>query len=122
MIRAGVDNSKVVESVDIILRELDKIKKEGISTGEFTRGKDYLLGQLLLGLEDTMEHMLWIGDAVLSKGKTKTVSKIVSEFEKIKKNDIKRVANEVLAISRYNLAIVGPVSDDAQSKLKGLIF
>jgi hypothetical protein len=34
------------------LKELKKIKKEGVGEGEFTRGRDYLMGQLLLGLED----------------------------------------------------------------------
>ena len=79
LIRAGVENSRIVDSLEVILAQLEKVKKSGVTKDEFTRGKDYLLGQLLLGLEDTMEHMLWIGDSVLTRNKIRTVSSILKE-------------------------------------------
>lgn len=121
LIRAGVDNQKIVEAVPLILKELDKIRRHGVERNEFQRAKEYLSGQLLLGLEDTMEHMLWVGEGIITKNKIKTRASILKEFKKIKPADIKRVANEVLDIKHYNLAIVGPVTDQQEKRLRQLV-
>src|SRR3989338_7387012 len=121
LIRAGVDNQKLVETITLILNELDKVKRSGVTDDEFTRGRVYLLGQMLLSLEDTMEHMLWIGDTVISQNKTKTLRSLIADFQKIKKEDLHRVAKEILKTQRYNLAIVGPLTDKQKGELPKLL-
>ncbi len=121
MVRAGVDNQKIVPATELILKELKKIKKEGVKSGEFTRGRDYLLGQLLLGLEDTMDHMLWLGEAVISKDKIRTLETVIKEFERITQADIKRVAAKILDDQKYNLAVVGPITDKQEKELSRLL-
>ncbi len=121
MIRAGVDNQRIVEAVALILKELKKIKRHGAGPGEFRRAKDYLLGQMLLGLEDTMEHMLWVGENLISRNKVKTLKSLVSDFEKIACEDVKRVANEILKNNRYNMAVVGPLTDMQEKALHQLL-
>ncbi len=121
MIRAGVDNQKIVETIEVVLAELEKIKRNSVGQGEFTRGKDYLMGQLVLGLEDTLEHMLWLGEGVISKDKLKSVSEIIAKFNKVTIADIKRVAQEILDTNRFNLAIVGSLQDAQKNQLNKLL-
>ena len=118
LIRAGVDNKKIVQTVNLILQELDKIRRQGVGRNEFLRAREYLSGQLLLGLEDTMEHMLWIGEGMLTTNRIKTRTSIMKELKKIKPADIKRVANDVINVNRYNLAIVGPVTGLQEKQLR----
>ena len=122
MIRAGVDNKKIVETVRVILKELKRMKTSLVGVDEFRRGKDYLLGQLLLGLEDTMDHMLWIGEDMVSKDEMKSLKAVISEFEKVTREDIGRVAKEVLDEKRFNLAVVGPVSASQEKELSDLLL
>ncbi len=121
LVRAGVDNQKLIETVTLILSELEKVKKTGVTEDEFIRGRDYLLGQMLLSLEDTMEHMLWIGDTVISQNKTKTLKSLIADFQKIKRADVHRVAKDILRTQRYNLAIVGPLTDKQKEELPRLL-
>ena len=121
LIRAGVDNRKIVEATTLILKELSKIRRVGVSQSEFQRGKDYLLGQLLLGLEDTMDNMLWVGEGIISKNQVKTLKGIIKAFERIKKEDLQRVAKEVFDPKRYNLALVGPVTGQQEKQLGQLL-
>lgn len=121
MIRAGVDNRKVVEAVTLILKELKKIKRKGIGQEEFRRAKDYLLGQMLLGLEDTMDHMLWIGENLISRNKIKTLKSLMGDFAKITPDEVHRVANEILKNNRYNMAVVGPVTAQQEKDLHRLL-
>lgn len=121
LIRAGVDNTKIVEATAVILKELEKIKRHGVSEGEFSRAKDYLLGQFLLGLEDTMENMLWIGESIISKNEIKTIKQIIGILNKIKRVDIQRIAQEVLKNNRFNLALVGPIEEKHEKQLTSML-
>lgn len=121
LIRAGVDNQKIVDALTLILQELDKLKKKGTAVNEFRRTRDYVLGQMLIGLEDTMEHMLWIGESLISRNKTKTIKDLVEDFEKVTPDDIRRVAGEILDTQRYNLAVVGSLTDHQEKQLTQLI-
>ncbi len=117
LIRAGVDNLKIIAAVEAILIELDKLTRKKIADSEFKRGKEYLLGQLLLSLEDTMDHMLWIGESVTSRDKLRTLSSVVKEFDQITPSDLKRIAKDVFQRSNYRLSIVGPVSRKNESQI-----
>lgn len=121
IIRAGVDNSKIVETVKVVMHELAKIKQREVSKSEFTRGKEYLLGQLLLGLEDTMDHMLWLGESVIAKNEMRTLKEVIDDFNKVTIADIRRVAKEIFSPEHLNLAIVGPISALQENQLKNLI-
>ncbi|MCA9408758.1 MAG: insulinase family protein [Candidatus Omnitrophica bacterium] len=119
-VRGGVESGKLVAALRLILTEFRKIKKNGVSVSEFKRAKDYIIGQLLLGLEDTMDHMLWLGESVMSKGKTVTLKEVVEKFRKIQISDIQRIANEVLDEKKFNLAVVGPLTAAHQTEINRL--
>lgn len=42
LVRAGVDNAKIIQAMEVILKELNKIRKNGISDREFTPGPGFL--------------------------------------------------------------------------------
>ncbi|MBN1870669.1 MAG: insulinase family protein [Candidatus Omnitrophica bacterium] len=121
LIRAGVDNHKIVEATELILKELDKIRRHGVFQGEFKRGREFLLGQFLLSLEDTMENMLWVGEGVIAKNEIKTLENVIKIFEAIKREDIQRVAKEVFNPKRVSFALVGPVTHQQEKKLGSLL-
>jgi predicted Zn-dependent peptidase len=118
MIRAGVDNKKIVNSVEVILKELAKVRKNGVTQDEFKRAKDYFLGQFLLGLEDTLDHMLWIGETVISRDRVKSAEGVVEAVNKVKLGDLQRVAGEILSPKRMNLAVVGPLTNAQEDDLR----
>lgn len=121
LIRAGVDNEKIVKSLELILKELDKIKRLGVQKSELTRSKDYLIGQSALALEDTMDHMLWIGESTLVKDRMITLDEIIKKIETITRDDISRVAQEILSPKRFNLAVVGPLTTVQEKELNELM-
>jgi len=121
-IDAGVDNRKVYDTVELILRELQRIKEDGILKNEFMRAKEYYVGQLMLSLEDTLEHMLWIGESTTSLNKTFTQEQILAEIKKIGAQDIKRVANDIFKGCKVNLALIGPSAKSEEDRIKKIIL
>jgi len=111
VVHAGIDNRKLNDAVSLILKELEKIKDRLVSSDEFRRAKDFYLGQLMLALEDTMDHMLWIGESTATLDETYSLEDIIKEVNKIKREDIRHVARDIFKEEKLNLALIGPLKE-----------
>ncbi len=109
LVHAGIDNRKVYNAIPLILKELNKTKDNLVTNDEFKRAKEFYIGQLKLGLEDTMEHMLWIGETTATLDKTYSLNEIITEVNSVKRDDIRQVARDLFKESNLNLSLIGPL-------------
>ncbi|MDP2654802.1 MAG: pitrilysin family protein [Candidatus Omnitrophota bacterium] len=121
VVRAGVDNAKIVDTVDVVLRELVKIRRNGVGAGEFARARDYFIGQVTLGLEETMDHMLWIGESTMIYDRIRTLKELIALIRKVKPGDIRAVTRKIFRDDRYSMALIGPITDEQEKKMRGLL-
>ncbi len=112
VISAGVDDKKLIKSIGVILKELKRLSKEPVSEGELRRAKEYYKGQLLFALEDTMSHMLWLGEKVVAGEKDLSAKPILEKIDAVKTEDIMRIAKNVFIEKNINLAVIGPALDE----------
>ena len=117
-VSAGVETKKAPLTIRVILNELEKIKKKPVSQGELRRAKDYFLGQFCMGLEDTLDHMSWIGERALYMGDVPSRYEIEKEIESITAEDITEVAKEIFKNNHLNLALIGSLEEKAKSKIQ----
>lgn len=120
IVHAGIDNRKVSDTIEVILRELARIKSDLAEVDEFRRAKEFYLGQLMLSLEDTQDHMLWIGESVSSLDRTYTLEEVISQVNKVALEDIRKVAGQVFKDNLLNLALIGPLADEEEKIYKQL--
>jgi predicted Zn-dependent peptidase len=120
MVHAGIDNRKVPEAVRLILKELQRCKYEALNFAEFRRAKEFYLGQLMLALEDTLDHMLWIGETTATLDKTYSLEEIIKEVNKIKREDVREVARRIFRKENLNLALIGPLKEREEEVRKEL--
>ncbi len=109
LVHAGIDNDKVDNAIPLILKELSRIKKELVAKGEFDRAKEFYMGQLKLGLEDTMEHMLWIGESTAALNRAYSLDEIISEVQRVTRKDVCEAAKEVFKEENLQLSLIGPL-------------
>ncbi|MCX5678534.1 MAG: pitrilysin family protein [Candidatus Omnitrophica bacterium] len=115
-VSAGVDDRKLIKAIEVILKELARLAKEPILEGELRRAKEYYRGQLLFALEDTMSHMLWLGEKVVAGEKDLVARSILEKVEAVSIEDIMRVSKDLFKDNNLNLAIIGPCGDEKQIK------
>jgi predicted Zn-dependent peptidase len=115
VVHAGIDNLKVNQAIEVILKELKKTRNSLIGINEFKRAKEFYMGQLMLALEDTMDNMLWIGESLATIDKVFTLSDIVGQIRKVSREDVKEAASAIFREDRLNLALIGPMKDKEQS-------
>jgi len=112
LVHAGIDNCKVGPCLELIFRELSRIRNKPVTKDEFKRAKEFYLGQLMLALEDTMEYMLWIGESTACLDKAYTLREVVAEVNKVSIEDIRQVAQQIFKREKVNLALIGPLGKE----------
>jgi len=112
LVHAGIDNHKVLRALELILKELKRCKEELISHGEFKRAKEFYLGQLMLALEDTLDHMLWIGEYTASLDRIYALEEIIREVNRVKREEVREVARHIFQEKKLNLALIGPIQEN----------
>jgi predicted Zn-dependent peptidase len=116
---AGVEPAKAEEAIKTILNEFHKLTSIGeadISEKEFRKAKEYLKGQFALSLEDTSEVNSFYGFDEILGGKTRTPEEVMREIDKVKLEDIIRVAKRYFRKDRLNMAVIGPYREDKKFK------
>lgn len=117
-IEAGVDNRKIRTAVELILKELAKIKEKPITKKEFERAREYYHGHLSFILEDTIDHMLWLGKKVVTRDEPIDAEEILRMVKKVRIEDILKVAAETFRKENLNIAVVGPTKDKEKEAIK----
>jgi predicted Zn-dependent peptidase len=100
----------------VILEVLSSTRKEPVPEDELKRAKEYYKGQLLFALEDTMSHMLWLGEKIIAGEKDFSIKKLLERIEAVEPEDLMRVANNMFKDDAMNLAIIGPIKEDKTLK------
>jgi len=114
IVHAGIDNRKVNDSIGLILKELRKTKDKLVSIDEFKRAKEFYLGQLALSLEETLDHMLWIGESTAALGHVLSFKEVVKKINRVRSKDIREVAKSIFKEKSLNLALIGPLKNSEQ--------
>jgi len=117
-VNAGIEHKKVKEAVGLIIEELRKIKTKPVPGSELKRAKEFFKVQLLLALEDTLEHMLWLGDYVVASGKLPDRNDTIKRINAISSHDLQRVAGNIFRSRNLNLALIGPVKDKEKREIQ----
>ena len=106
-IYVGCLPSKADEVLSICTDELAKVIADGLSDAELDRGKGQVRGGIVLGLEDPSSRMTRLGKSELVYPRLEPLDELISAIDAVTHDDIRAIAEEVLARPK-TLAVVGP--------------
>jgi len=99
------------KAVEATLLEHYRLRDEGITDEELQKAKKMLKGRILLQLEDSFEVAYTFGKKLLLQNGMETIEELVQAYEKVTKDDVLSVAQEILVPKKLNLALVGPFEE-----------
>jgi len=114
MIRAGLDKDKIKKAIEIIISELKKLKSEGIADDELVKAKEFLKGRLVLQLEELNELAEYFGRQFILTDEILTPEAKIKKIFAVTKEDVARVANNLLKTEKLNLVMVSPYKDQKE--------
>lgn len=115
-VRAGLDKNRLKEALDIIIRELNKIAKDGVTAEELKMAQDNLAGRLVLGLEDSSEQAEWYAKQSLLTKQIRTPEEEIKRYRQVTIADIRKVAQTVIKKEKMCLAVIGPFVEESEIK------
>jgi predicted Zn-dependent peptidase len=118
VVHAGTEHKKAKEAIRCILEELRRVKEKHVTAGELKRAKEFFKVQLLMALEDTVEHMLWLGDYMTSLNKLPDAKETIKKVEAVTSDDIMRVSRDIFNTSGLNIAMIGAIEDKEQKEIE----
>jgi predicted Zn-dependent peptidase len=107
---AGTDPSNALEVVRLVMKELKKIKEEGITAAEELRVKNQIKGNLILSLESSNSHMSRIARQEIYFGKYLSIDDIIKGVESVNAKEVQRLAQMLFNRENIALTILGPLS------------
>lgn len=111
-ISAGLEAVNLPYALKLTARELRRFKEISPGATELRYARDYLIGQIELGLESTENQMMWMGEHMLAYGKILAPSEIKKRIAEVKPAQIRKVARDFFQPERLSLALVSPLKSD----------
>jgi predicted Zn-dependent peptidase len=100
----GTDPSKVDKSIDLIRREIDKLRSGAISASEIRRAKAQLKGNTMLG----MESMMRLGSGELYFQESVSLDHVLRKIDLVTADDIGAVAGKLLNHEDFSTVVISP--------------
>ena len=111
IVSTGVRNANAKEAVEVILAELDRLRKEPVAAAELQRAKDHYAGKLALRLEDSAEIAGVVARQELHYGRQFQPEELVALVNAVTTEQVQAFANEFFRRETLNLAAVGPFDE-----------
>jgi predicted Zn-dependent peptidase len=109
-IYAGCANDAVGELIDVVIGELRRLKDEPLPVSELQRAKDHLKGSLMLNLESTSSRMVHLARQEIYFDRQFGLDETLEGVERVKLDDIQRVARELFADGALAATVLGAVN------------
>jgi predicted Zn-dependent peptidase len=104
----GTDNSHVQKCIDLVWKELNSIRRKGITRHELNRTKEQLKGSLMLGMENIPSRMIRLGNSELYFGELMALDTIIAKINNVECDDVQELAEQLFDESRYATIIFHP--------------
>jgi predicted Zn-dependent peptidase len=112
VISAGLDTGNLTTVLQLIVRELRRLRETAPSAAELRRARDYVIGQIDLSLESTDNQMNWLGEQLLGYGRIFRPAEVKRRLREVSAGEVRAVARDFFRPDRLNLAMVSPLKSD----------
>jgi zinc protease len=105
------DPNKTAVATEAVFKELDKIREKGLTKKELEGAKNYLLGNLKIGLQTNGSQAMQMAlDELYGLGYN-NLPKFIREIKAVTLDEIKGAAQKIIVPGKYVLVTVGPGRD-----------
>jgi predicted Zn-dependent peptidase len=107
----GVDPKRAQNAINLVLKEIYKLKKEPVEPDELLHAKEFTKGGLLLASESVDNQMFRLAQNEIHLGYYIPLNEIVDKIESVTKEEILNLAEHLFERDKLALTLLGPVTD-----------
>jgi predicted Zn-dependent peptidase len=110
-IYTAVAKETLSETLEVIGRELLKIKKGEVASGELAMAKEFVKGGIWLGAENNDNRMTRLAKNEFTFGRHLTFEEIMEGLDAVTLEDLVSLAEETIRGDLFSLVALGPVTE-----------
>lgn len=111
-IYAGMNAEHLEKVVELIIKEIKILLKEGLSKDELEKSKEQLKGSYILGLESTSSRMNSMGKSEVLMDRIYTPDEILKKIDAVNQESVERVIKQIFCLDKISFAIVGNIKKE----------
>lgn len=113
---AGVGADKALETVELVLKEIERLKKEPVTEIELHNSKEYTKGNLMLAAESNVNSMVRLAQSEILYGEYISLQEIADEIDRVTAEDLSDLVETLFQTDRMTLTMLGPIRDERPYK------
>ncbi len=107
----GTNKENITTSIDLIKKELYKLKSKPVSNAELYRTKEQVKGSMMLSLESTTNRMMRLGTTEIYFNQYSTLDEITGRIEAVTADEIYEVANKIFDTDNFVTVVFSPTKN-----------
>jgi predicted Zn-dependent peptidase len=109
--QGGVDINRIDDAVQTVVAEFARIAAEPVEPDELEKARNFAKGRLVLSLEDPKGMIIFGLRNEVLEGDLREPDEVLAELDKVTREDLQRVAQDIIREDRLNFALIGPFDD-----------
>ena len=91
----ATEKKQMARSVELVIRELKKLRAKPLGGLQLHKAKEQLIGQMAMSEENNMSHMLMMGKSLLDMKKIESFDDVVNKVRQVKAEYLTHIAEEI---------------------------
>jgi predicted Zn-dependent peptidase len=108
-IYAGVDPDQVSQTIQLVVKEMHRLKKKRVDLTELKNAKEFTKGNLMLSSESSDNQMVRLAQNEFNFGKSIPLETIVSKIDAVTPDDVIELAQDLFLPDQCALTLLGRV-------------
>ncbi|MBI3358360.1 MAG: insulinase family protein [Nitrospirae bacterium] len=108
-IYAGTGAKNAPKVVELIFKEIRKMKEKGVAAEELKKAKEHIKGNILLSTESSSSRMSRLAKDELSFGRQFKLTEVIGRINRVTLKSVYEVANTLFHSKSISLTALGPV-------------
>ncbi|MGH2978251.1 MAG: M16 family metallopeptidase, partial [Solirubrobacterales bacterium] len=106
-IYVGTREDNVVQALDVIGTEMERLRQEPVGEDELRRACEHVKGRLALSMESTASRMTRLGRSVLMGTPLLTLDETIERLEAVTREQLEELARELYPSAGLSVAAIG---------------
>ncbi|MGD9728588.1 MAG: M16 family metallopeptidase [Nitrospiraceae bacterium] len=109
-IYAGTRPREVERVIQLVQRELKRMRSNGVEAKDLARVKNQMKGSLMLSLESSHSRMSKLAKDELSQGCHVSLEQMVAEIDRVTTEQVYRIGRDLLNLDQLSITALGPIT------------
>ena len=91
----GTEPRQLNKSIDVVNKELQRLRQTPLGTLQLHRAKEQIMGQLAMAEENNVSLMLMMGKSLLDLDRIDSLETIFNQIKKVQASELRSISNEI---------------------------